>query len=403
MVKNPSAQAALVRKQAEKRLAKKDLRAHFRRAIVQDQHGAPSTAKVIRIHPNRHDLKQREIYFGHVILVDTLSGEFVASIYTLHPDDERNKHLKDKFDWAVQLLYHHGIARRMCTTNKAAKDLGAAKSGEMYPIGSRGASDAGKSGGAYVLNVKTRSHPQLIKQDIDRMRLMPDVDRFISELFAYLSLSQFKANLQLAQQYGVSWASPTFFNTVSQSSCGSNLVITRDEFANASHPDPDASGCAIGLFCLMERDSGRVIYPQETDNPPPYHIKGAYFHLDDYNTKIRLSHYPKIIVWNTKTYHHSSHSQTLDSSGQRVTPQQANLTNFGSSIQVSQTIVDRIRGMRKKKVGMSDEVWNDFKQRRVNNYSDEIEKRLKALKKQQKLDPLIEEQIMASLTSLGRL
>ncbi|EGF97286.1 uncharacterized protein MELLADRAFT_86101 [Melampsora larici-populina 98AG31] len=403
MAKNPSAQSALARKQVEKRLAKKDLRAHFRRAIVQDQHGAPSTAKVIRIHPNRRDLKEREIYFGHVILVDALTGEFIASIYTLHPDDEKNKNLKDKFDWAVQLLYHHGLARRKCSTNKAAKALGAAMSGEMYPVGSRGASDAGKSGGAYVLNIRTRSHPQLIKQDIDRMKIMPDVDKFISDLFSYLVLSQFKANLQLAQQYGVSWASAKFFNSVSQSSCGSNLVITRDEFANASHPDLDESGCAIGLFCLMERDSGKVIYPQETKNPAPYHIEGAYFHLDNYNTKIRLSHHPKIIVWNTKTYHHSSHSQTLDSSGKRVSPQQANLTNFGSSIQVSKTIVDRIRGMRKEKDNMSDEVWEDFKQRRVNNYSDEIEKRLKLLKKQQKLDPLIEEQMMASLSSLGRL
>ncbi|KAH9817067.1 hypothetical protein DFH28DRAFT_889853 [Melampsora americana] len=150
MAKNPSAQAALVCKQAEKQLAKKDLCAHFCRAIVQDQHGAPSTATVIWIHPNCCDLKQQEIHFGHVILVDALTGKFVASIYTLHPDDERNKHLRDKFHWAVQLLYHHGIARRMCSTNKAAKDLGAAKSGEMYPMGSCGASDAGKSGGMLI-------------------------------------------------------------------------------------------------------------------------------------------------------------------------------------------------------------------------------------------------------------
>ncbi|EGG12113.1 uncharacterized protein MELLADRAFT_89366 [Melampsora larici-populina 98AG31] len=370
-------------------------------AVVQDQHGTPSTAKVIRCDPNRQVV--RTIESGHVVLVDSLTGEFIASIYTLHEDDDSNKHLREKFDWAVQILYHHGLARNKCEVNKAQKALGDAKSGEMYPTGSRGGTDKGKSGGPYVLNAQTLSKPQLIKQDIERMKLMPSVDKFISQLFAYLVLSQFKANLELAQQYGVSWASTTFFNTLDKSSCGSNLVITRDEFANESHQDPDASGCAIGLFCLMERDTGKVIHPQETSAPPPFHIEEAYFYLDNYNTRIRLSHRAKVIVWNTKMHHHSSLSQTLDSFGKVVSPRKANLTNFGSSIQVSQTIVDRIRGMRKKQAGMSEKKWNAFKIKRVNDYADEINKRLTDLKEIKKLDPLIEAQIKASLDSLGRL
>lgn len=243
------------------------------------------------------------------------------------------------------------------------------------------------------MNERTRSNPQLIKQDIDRMKLLPSVEKFISELFSYLVLSQFTANLKLAQEYGISWASPTFFNKLEQSSCGSNLVITRDKFANKSHQDLDASGCAIGLFCLMERDTGRVIHPQEAGSSSPYHIKGAYFHLDNYKRQIRLSHHPKVVVWNTKMHHHSSYSQTVNSSGKPVSPKKANLTNFGSSIQVSQTIVDWIWGMRKKQAGMSDMSWNDFKSKRVNNYSDEINKRLTALKVKKKLNPLIEAHI----------
>ncbi|EGF97295.1 uncharacterized protein MELLADRAFT_114445 [Melampsora larici-populina 98AG31] len=371
MAKNPSQLASLARKQNDKRLNKKVLRSNLCRAIIQEQHGTPSTAKVLRIHRNppdlqeplinRTNLQERIIDHGHVILVDALTGEFIASIYTIHNDDNTNKHLRDKFDWAVQILYHHGLARKKCDINKAQQALGDAKSGEMYPTGSRGGTDKGKSGGPYVLNERTRSNPQLIKQDVDRMKLMPSIDKFISNLFSYLVLSQFKANLKIAEEYGISWASPTFFNTLDQSSCGSNLVITQDEFANESHQDPDASGCAIGLFCLMEHDSGRVIHPEATSPSAPYRINGAYFHLDNYNTKIRLSHHPKVVVWNTKMHHHSSHSQTVNSSGKRVTPKQANLTNFGSSIQVSKTIVDRIRGMRKKKSGMSDESWNAFK------------------------------------------
>lgn len=76
-----------------------------------------------------------------------------------------------------------------------------------------------------------------------------------------------------------------------------------------------------------------------------------------------------------------------------MSPKKANLTNFGSSIQVSQTIVDWIWGMRKKQAGMSDMSWNDFKSKRVNNYSDEINKRLTALKVKKKLNPLIEAHI----------
>ncbi|KAH9813951.1 hypothetical protein DFH28DRAFT_1128078 [Melampsora americana] len=401
MGKNSSQLASLAQQQAEKRLKKKQLRTHFQRVIVQEQHGSPSTAKVLHIHPSRPDLKERIIEHGHVILVDALNSEFIATIHTLQNNDETNEHLREKFDWAVQILYHHGLACKKCDINKAHQALGNAKSGEMYPTGSHGGTDKGKSSGPHVLNERTRSKPQLIKQDIDRMKLMPSVDKFISELFAYLVLSQFKGNLELAQEYGISWASPNFFNNLKQCSCGSDLVITQDEFAHESHQDPDASGCAIGLFCLMDRDSGKVIRPEETSSLLPYHIEGAYFHLDNYNTKICLSHHPKVIVWNTKMHHHSSPSETFHSSGKQVTPKKANLTNFGSSIQVSKTIVDQICGMRKKQAGMSDKAWNTFKNQCVNNYADEINKRLTALKRKKKLNPLIEVQIQASLASLG--
>ncbi|KAH9807715.1 hypothetical protein DFH28DRAFT_1100499 [Melampsora americana] len=400
MGKNPSQLASIARKQVEKRQAKKDLLTKFRRSIVQDHHGAPTTAKVLRVLPNRPDLKERIISYGHVILVDAHTDEFIASIFTLHNDDNNNKNLRDQFDWAVKLLYHHGLSRNKCTINRAAEALGQAKSGEMYPIGSRGGTDKGKSAGAYVLNTKTRSTPHLIMQDIQRMKLLPTVEKFISKLFANLVFSQFKANLALGQKYGISWASAKLLNTMDNSSFGSNLVITRDEFANDSHQDPDASGCAIGLFCLMERDSGNVIYPNHTSTPPPFHIEGAYFHLDKYNTKIRLSHSPKVMIWNTKTLHHSSHSQTLNLSGDQVTPEQANLTNFGSSVQVSQTIVDRIKGMNKKQGGMSDQKRQAHQKERVKDYAEEITSRLTELKTKNKLDPLFEAQIKASLLSL---
>ncbi|EGG11769.1 uncharacterized protein MELLADRAFT_102217 [Melampsora larici-populina 98AG31] len=400
MGKNPSQLASLARKQAEKRQEKKDLHADFRRSIVHDQHGAPTTAKVIHVLPNRPDLKERIISYGHVILVDGHTGEFIASIFTLHNNHNNNQNLRDQFDWATKLLYHHGLARNKCTINKAAEALGQAKSGEMYPIGSRGGTDKGKSAGAYVLNTNTRSDPHLIMQDIQRMKLLPTIDKFISKLFANLVFSQFKANLVLRQQYGVYWASPKVLNTSSKSSVGSNLVITRDEFANELHEDPDASGCAIGLFCLMERDSGNVIYPNDSDTPPPFHIEGAYFHLDKYNTKIRLSHLPKVVIWNTKTLHHSSHSQTLNVFGERVTPEDANLTNFGSSVQISKTIVDRIKGMNKKEAGMSDKMKETFKKEHIKDYAEEITSRLTELKTAKKLDPLIEAQIKAGLKSL---
>ncbi|KAH9808383.1 hypothetical protein DFH28DRAFT_1196526 [Melampsora americana] len=378
MGKNPSQLASIVRKQVEKRQAKKDLHTNFRRSIVQDHHGAPTTAKVLRVLPNRPDLKERIISYGNVILVDAHTDEFIASIFTLHNDDDNNKNLRDQFDWAVKLLYHHGLSRNKCTINRAAEALGQAKSGEMYPIGSQGGTDKGNT-------------PHLIMQDIQRMKLLPTVEKFISKLFANLVFSQFKANLALGQKYGISWASAKLLNTMYKSSFGSNLVITRDEFANDSHQDPDASGCAIGLFCLMERDSGNVIYPNHTSTPPPFHIEGAYFHLDKYNTKIRLSHSPKVMIWNTKTLHHSSHSQTLNLSGDQVTPEQANLTNFGSSAQVSQTI---------KQGGMSDQKRQAHQKERVKDYAEEITSRLTELKTKNKLDPLFEAQIKASLMSL---
>lgn len=150
MGKNSSQLEALARKQAEKRLNKKELRNHLCRTIVQEKHGTPSTAKVLRLHPNRPDLQERIIDHGHVILVDALTGEFIASIYTLDKDEDTNKHLRDKFDWAVPILYHHGLARKKCDINKAHQAPGEAKSGEMYPIGSRGGTDKGKSGGKLI-------------------------------------------------------------------------------------------------------------------------------------------------------------------------------------------------------------------------------------------------------------
>ncbi|KAH9813117.1 hypothetical protein DFH28DRAFT_930302 [Melampsora americana] len=184
--------------------------------------------------------------------------------YKFQNNDETNKHLRDKFNWAVQILYHHGLAHKNCDVNKANQAPGDAKNGKIFATSSCSGTDKGKFGGPYVLNEQTRSKPHLIKQDIDHMKLMPSVDKFIPELFAYLVLSQFKANLELAQEYGISWASSTFFNSLGQFSCGSNLVITQDAFANKPHQDPDASGCASGLFCLVEHDSGKVIHPGET-------------------------------------------------------------------------------------------------------------------------------------------
>lgn len=112
MVRNIPQFAPLVQKQTEKRLTKKQLRAQLRRALVQEQHCATRTAKVLCMLPNRPGLKESIIDCGNVLLADALTGDFIASIYTLHGNDETGKHLRAKFDWAVQILYHHGLARK---------------------------------------------------------------------------------------------------------------------------------------------------------------------------------------------------------------------------------------------------------------------------------------------------
>lgn len=307
----------------------------------------------------------------------------------------------DSFGWAVKLLYQHGLARRRVENNKPHTDMGKKKKGEMYAIGSRGGSDPGLSGGPYVLNERTRKRPDLMVADIKRMLLMPAIEKFTSSLFHALASVKHAANLAIGQACGVSWASANFLNELKLCSIGSNLVITRDEFVNAPHEDDDATDNAIGFFCLMERDSGNLLLP---DDSRPFQIHNSIFRFPEYNINVKLGHFPKIIVWNTKVRHHSTESQTRCHPSRKLcTPKAANLTNFGSSIQIPKSMLNRVNKVEAARGNMTEAEFKAYQASRFRTYSQEIQSRISELLEANKMPQADKDLIDSLLARLHQL
>lgn len=107
-------------------------------------------------------------------------------------------------------------------------------------------------------------------EDIQWMRLFPQIKNFYAQCFASLSASAFVSNFKVAKESGVPSFAPTnIFNCPNGYSFGSNLIITREKFVNKPHIDNDHTGFAMGILGLVNRDTGNL-YQASRSKP---HVK----------------------------------------------------------------------------------------------------------------------------------
>jgi hypothetical protein len=69
--------------------------------------------------------------------------------------------------------------------------------------------------------------------------------------------------------------------------------------------------------------------------------------------------------------HYTTHSQYFDAKGSEVKPEKSEVTHFGSSCQISESLVNRIAILQKEKSSMTPEAWEKFKAERVKTFEDE--------------------------------
>lgn len=174
---------------------------------------------------------------------------------------------------------------------------------------------------------------------------LPAIERFLKERFIKLSTTACENNCQTADDLNCpSWAASHFFSRPNGQTFGSNVVITRDEFANVAHKDRDATGHSIGLFGLAHRDTGHL-YRDFGANLPSWRVDDAYFRFKDYKFQIHLGQKNRVVemLWATDELHRSTISHTYNPFGLPVSPRYSPITLFGSSIQVSRSIVSQLR------------------------------------------------------------
>lgn len=69
--------------------------------------------------------------------------------------------------------------------------------------------------------------------------------------------------------------------------------------------------------------------------------------------------------------HYTAESLCFDEDGEEVSPKKCAITRFGSSAQVAQTLVERIRLVEKSKDDMTPAQWEDYRKSKVKSYEEE--------------------------------
>lgn len=213
------------------------------------------------------------------------------------------------------------------------------------------------------------------------MKKLPAIERFLKERFLTLSTTTYEKNCKTAADENCpSWASSHFFTRPNGQTFGSNVVVTCDGFANAPHKDRDATGHAIGLFGLSNRKTGHL-YRNVGGGARSWRVDDAYFRFKDYNFQIRLGQQNRVmeILWATDELHESTVSLTYNPFGLPVSPQKSLITHFGSSIQVSRTIVSRLRKIKILCGNSQGEEWYAEGNHHVQSYQDIMAQKIQML------------------------
>lgn len=197
--------------------------------------------------------------------------------------------------------------------------------------------------GPYALSKKTSASPQLMLEDADRMKGLPDIEKFIAQRFKSLAGSAFNANASVGATRGTpSFASSMFWDLPNDICFGSNLVITQYSFSNVSRRDSDATPYTFGFFAIIDQYTGQL-YHFTTSGPSPK-IWSAAILFEEYIFGISLANENQVLemTWKTQELHNSHPSITEDEAGNKIPPNDSPITAFGSSIQIANSLVAQV-------------------------------------------------------------
>lgn len=243
--------------------------------------------------------------------------------------------------------------------------------------------------GSYALNPKVARDLSLLDEDASRANFLPYIDNFLAECFAKLSLSAFESNTMIAAKLlAPNWSSIHWHLTNNAQVFGTNFIVTCGGFRNAPHRDRDATGFSMGVWGLIDSETGELLRPKERlkllDDAKKVKSKcdalGARFNIS--NIVINLDAADVVLMtFNTKVTHNTTHpdiqtgnrksnsSKIGISSGRRKVTRCATSTQVSSSTAIAMNKIANIRG------NLGKEEWKNRRKSLGRNYGDQIEER----------------------------
>lgn len=341
----------------------------------------PDTVFVFRYslkdRPDLGPYKPIEIKEGTVVVVDKKTMNVVL-IVRCNPFAEMEEELKEKFAHSISTTYLHARARNNCKLHNSIQGIKDDKSytGFMGCCGWRGGCEKCKSAGVYSISSFASATDERIESDRERMEQFQRIRDFWAERFGSLSMFVFQSNLDLASEADV----PGFHDvkwqyTQNGKVFASNLVVTCDGFYNEAHVDHDRTRYSFGMFCLANRKTGRPHEKGKENNLGD--SKGSTFRVKEYGIFVPFYLCEGVVemIWDTTIPHYTTESQSFKPDGSVTKHKLCQVTRYGSSCQISESLVQRIQFLSEKKKTMGEEEWLKYCQTRVKSYEEEVQKK----------------------------
>ncbi|EGG04330.1 uncharacterized protein MELLADRAFT_72421 [Melampsora larici-populina 98AG31] len=158
------------------------------------------------------------------------------------------------------------------------------------------------------------------------------------------------------------------------------MVVSCDGFYNEPHTDNDHTRYAFGINCLIDRETGKPYQLEGSENKGL--ICGSSFILGDFDIVVDHDRCDGIYetLWDTQVEHYTAESITYDEHGHEISPTKCAITRFGTSCQISKSLVERINIVEKERDKMKPTEWEAYHKSRVRTLEEETEfKEIKAV------------------------
>lgn len=233
---------------------------------------------------------------------------------------------------------------------------------------------------------------------------------FWAERFSSLSLKTFTSNKALASQANIpSFDDLEWSTTPNGSVFASNLVVTAECFYNEPHVDNDHSKHAFGMFGRIFQETGQLYNLEGGEHFGD--VQNCAFVIEEYDVEADFDGCNGVVemIWDTtmslfsvclirffrllksnvgivQISHYTRESYATNAAGISVDPRQSQITRYGSSCQILESLVQRIILLEKEKERLLNEQWEKFWKERVKEYEDEYQAKKQKLEEKCVLD-----------------